>query len=235
MIQNQNFAQGNPLWGNIVIGQGTNPDGSTYNLTMAGFGCDICSLASTLWAFEINTDPGKLYTALKAEGGIAPDGEINNDVVTKVYPDVVFGGSLETVLNPAVSEGKITMDEAALHIQRLLNIGIPVIIQVDAWKNDKVKSPNHFVEVVDWNNGDPLIIDPIFGEVMPLSKNYGTPETAIFGLRIWIGSPITVPTNGDLQAGIAAWKIAMAIKNIKTNNLPLALQYAKEALDGFTQ
>jgi hypothetical protein len=38
MIQSKEFQQGDPAWGNIVIGKGTAANGTLYDETMSGFG-----------------------------------------------------------------------------------------------------------------------------------------------------------------------------------------------------
>ena len=235
MIQYKLIQQGALPWRDVIIGTGIDGKGNKYPMPISGFGCDLSTVASILWAFQKDTDPEKLFHDLAAVGGMTADGNIDNVMITKVYPDVFFFAEnyiTTTVTGPG--EGRTEITAAIEMIYRMIDMGIPVAITVDAAPGDGQHAATHFVEVVDKNNGDPLIMDPIYGKIMPLSANYGKPEDAIFGVRIFFGCPVTVPDGGDLERGVATWKTATVIDAINKGNYSLAKQYAKEALLGLT-
>jgi hypothetical protein len=234
MLQIKAFKQADERWGNIVIGRGTNPDGSKYDMTMAGFGCYDTCVASALWAFQIDTDPGRLANMLLAmkPKGFTDDGLVKNASITDLFPWVVYEGSVMTDLLKK-GDGNKTMSSSLRQIERMLGIGFPVIVSVDAAINDGRKAATHFVLFADWNNGDPLFMDPITGKVDLLSKHYGKPQDAIFNFRVFVGPP-TTPFM-DLHEGVAAWKISQAKKELKSKNYSLSGQFLDEALVGFMQ
>jgi len=222
MINLPLYNQGNPQWGDYVMGKW--PDGTL--LTMRRWGCMVTSLSMALKNYGIDADPGFLCSLLGGTGGLDQEGNLVHSGIEKIYPDVVFYERQYTSNYPGnTPKPKLLIGESLRRLQSYLSLGQPVILEVDNVGNDG--RPDHWVVAKEYRDGDFLIHNPDGGIEQWFSKRYGDPAQKLYGFYQVIGQPTGFPPNSPPERqnlGLAAWKAAQVWKgkNVAT--------YSKEIL-----
>jgi len=220
MINLNAYKQGDSKWSQTVMKPGT------LNLGQAG--CLVTSCAMALSNFAITVTPGELCEKLSAISGFDQYSNLILNKPAQLWPSVSFIDRFRTSLWPMSQDAKIEITEAIRRITRLIQIGIPVALNVDSTPKDKVRDPNHWVIAFDAQLNDFTIIDPIDGKTLQLSSRYDYADKAIYGYTAWMGAPISFPNadkGGEPQDGIAAWKLSQAMKGIAKD------MYIREAFE----
>lgn len=156
---------------------------SVYN--MAGSGCFVCSLTEAGDALTGATiTPGDYANRANEKGMFDGAGFLNGWRIGEIFPGVQETASEQTDLKPR-KDNFVKMPDALQDIQQAWDRGAAVVLQVDLSPNNGVNEGDHFVYALNWNYGDPKIIDPWFGTLTTLSEKYGKPEKAIYGYRIF--------------------------------------------------
>lgn len=222
MITLTPYSQEDPKWSQTIMKPGT--------LTLGQAGCLVTSCAICLSNFAITVTPGDLCTQLSSRKGFDTNSMMSLNVPGDIYSSVSLVGRFFTTLYPQNNVSKVEIKTAIKNIERLIQLGIPVALNVDTTPKDKVKNPNHWVVAYDNLVNDFQIIDPIDGKAVKLSSRYDFADMAIFGYTAWIGAPISFPnedsiTPGLPSDGVCAWKLAMAIKGVNVQ------QYTREAFE----
>lgn len=212
------YKQGDPRWGEKQM--------QPSSLKLAGWGCLQTSLTMLAHQYGYTLTPGEFCDLAIQKGAFLPTGDFDWQKLDDMFPRLTYLGAYDVSTgNASDMQGKA--DVAVKQVKRLIALGMPVLAWVDAIGNDG--RPDHFVLIVD----DQFTIhDPAYGEVAPITKRYGaTPEQAIKGLRIILGSPgdVLIP-NGDPATGAAVGGIAYAWKHPKE-----ADAYLREALKTLTR
>lgn len=226
MINLPIFAQGDPRWGSRRIG--------TYNgqtMTLANSGCYITTMTMVAWNSAYQLDPGQFLDALEAENGLLDDGTMTYDGLMRAFPRLLFHERVYTT-NDVGNGQKMTVDAALARIRRLIRLGQPVGVTVDAVLNDKRQ--DHIVAALDnLPDGDLLIIDPAYGRKMKFSERYGRPEAGVMGYVSVIGQSLTYPDDGDPKEGQALTKMAEIRKKVEQipTNFPGSAQLVQTKQD----
>lgn len=201
MILLPEFRQGAEPWASRRIG--------TYNgqvMTLANGGCFITTMCMIAWNSAIQLDPGQFLDRLEDENALLDDGTMTYDGLMRAFPRLLFHERVYTT-NDVGNFQKMTVDSALQRIRRLIRLGQPVGITVDAVGNDR--RYDHIVAAYDNTpDGDFLIIDPAYGYKTKFSERYGRPETGVMGYVSIIGQSLQYPDDGDPKAGQALTKMA---------------------------
>lgn len=222
MLNVPTYSQTDPRWSYKPLG--------TSGTNMYAAGCFTTAVAVILNNYGHQVDPGQLCDALNAHGGYDPEGLLRWNVIEQLYPDTVFADSFNTVLQPT-SGSLVQMDTAIKRIRRAVSIGLPVGVCVWVKGGLSTLKPNHIVVLVDApENGAWTVHDSDGGHIIQLTEGgkYGTPQEAIYGARILVGSPTSFPdwsTEADREDGQACFKAAQVMRgrNVQT--------YSKEIVD----
>lgn len=219
MINIPCYNQGDPKWSQDKMG--------SSGKTLSSDGCLVTCLSMALANFAINVNPGELCTLINSLNGFDEYGNLYLEAISKKYSSVSLIGSYETSLSKRPQYTKIEIGEAIHRIQRLIHLGIPVALNVDAIGHDGLA--DHFVLAYDCvGTNDFQINDPISGKSVKLSSKYDFADKAIYRYIAWIGAPISFPNadNGGLPSeGVTAWKLSQAIKGISRD------LYTREAFE----
>jgi hypothetical protein len=209
-IQNQ----ADPKWSMVTLG----PTGPTMGMK----GCLVTALSSGLANAALTIDPGQLAKRLSPIGGFTSDGSLQLAKLDQAVPGVFFKDRVYTTLTTdQANVVKMNVDVAVENIRHYVDMGMLVAVNVDAVGGDGIS--DHWVLVVD---SDFTIVDPGYGERVPFSKRYKTPETGIYGYIIYVISPIGFPdATGLPRVGQAKYKLSYALHNGVSN------QYVREAYD----
>lgn len=171
------YPQGDPSWGRIMLGS------SVFN--MASSGCFVTALTMAGDALTgTTTTPGEYVNRANEKGMFDSAGLLNGWRIGEIFPGVQETASEQTDLKPS-KDNFVKMSDALQAIQQAWDRGAAVVLQVDLSPNNGVNEGDHFIYALNWNYGDPKIIDPWFGTLTTLSEKYGKPEKAIYGYRIF--------------------------------------------------
>jgi hypothetical protein len=208
----------------------------TSKATVGNYGFLVVSIANALANYAIDKaekdgdlTPAELVTRLSEGNCFELDGNLRTQNVDAIIPKLYRLERIYTTVWPAKVGCQVNIDTAISRIRRLLRIGQPVILHVDATKWYTNLYADHFVLLVsdDWT-----IVDPWDGKRVNLIERYGQPDKTIQGYLSYVGSAIQYEENGDQAAGQAAFKLTQVMKQEwwKKQELPLKF-YIKEALD----
>jgi len=216
------FSQEDPKWSQTVMKPGS--------LTLGQAGCLVTCCAMSMSNFAITTNPGDLCTQLNSRKGFDVNSMLSLNVPGSIWSSISLVGRFFTTLYPQNNVSKVEIQTAIKNIQRLIQFGIPVSLNVDTTPNDKNKNPDHWVVAYDSLVNDFQIIDPIDGKAVKLSSRYDFSDKAIYGYTAWIGAPISFPNEDSITPGLqsdgsCAWKLSQAIKGINKD------QYIREAFE----
>lgn len=227
MINLVPFKQGDPKWSQTVMKPGT------LNLGQAG--CLVTSCAMALSNYMIKNEngepinPGELCEKMNNKGGFDTGSFMVLDTPARLWPSISLVGRYFTSLYQQGNVAKVEISEAVKRIKRLIQLGIPVAVNVDTTPKDPVKNPTHWVILFDLvGTNDFQMIDPIDGKSMKLSSRYDFADKAIFGYTAWIGPAVSFPNtdNGGMpNEGVTAWKLSQVIKGISKD------LYTREAFE----
>ena len=212
MIQLPNYRQGDAQWGSKIM--------SPSNLDMANYGCFVTSLSMMIANYAINKNPGEVCDALIKVNGFDQWGMLQHDAIGKAFPGVYFKERVYTTDDPRTNLQRVNVDVARARIKRLLSLGQPVLLTVDAQQNDKIA--DHAIVAIDTAGADDFVIlDPWYGEKTLYSKRY----VNLYGYLAYLGSPINFPDFwGEPKIGQAVYKLIQAKKGVnKDMNISEAL------------
>jgi hypothetical protein len=219
MLRYTTYRQGDPKWAATKIG--VFPGGKT--VTLGSHGCFITSFTNALANYAIDITPPQAVAKLLAVNGLTTDGQLTYDGIMRAFPDVAFWGRHDTTVNNQPNYSRMDIGVALKRIQKLVRLGQPVILCVDAINNDKIA--DHAVLCVSENFD---VVDPAYGDLKPIAFRYGQPDRSIYGFVALIGSPVEFNDETYAPEGQALWKMTQAYK-LAGN--AAAKQYAKEAID----
>lgn len=225
MITVPTFNQGDSRWRDKPLG--------TSGMSMWNAGCFDSTTAVMLNNYGYAVNPGQLCDALNAAQpimGFDPDGLERWNVVEALFPNVVMTDSFNTTLQPG-NDQHVQMDTALKRIARAVRIGM--VVGVCVWIKNGLNTgkPNHIVALVDAPDSGPWTYHDSnggkVGQFTPGSQ-FGTPDQAIYGARILVGSPTSFPdysTDADKEDGQACFKASQVMRgrNVQT--------YSKEIVD----
>lgn len=214
------YDQGDPKWGSSPIAGG---------VTLASHGCFITSLAMALGNFAVDASPQQALDALKAAGGIMPDGQMTYDGVMRAWPQVTFRERVYTTCDVVhTNTSRMEINVALSRIRKHLKLGQPVILAVDCVGRDGIA--DHAVLAVDSLTDDFIIHDPWQGKRLKFTERYGPIGRGVYGYVSLIGPPIGFPEpDGMPSEGQAAWKMTQALKLMGLTHK--ARMYVKESID----
>lgn len=220
------YDQGDSRWGSKVMLPGS--------LQMHNWGCLVTALTMGLHNYEINLDPGQVLEKLIPAGGFTNESGLVHSGVEKAFPSVrVYERIFTTADTSNTQNQKKTVEFVIVQAKRLISYGQPVIIHVDAVKNDGV--PDHFVLAVAWDDmaQDFIINDPGWGDQIQFSKRYRSPITGIKGIMVILGTPSSFAGNAsatERDIGVAIGKLVQAQKQ------PAVMkQMVGETIDSFVR
>lgn len=177
---------------------------------MGSAGCLVTAICSGLTNYAIDraeTDgditPGELCDRIISKNGFTASGDLLLDSIRAIFPQVHLLERQWTTNYPGGEVSKMNIDTALVRIRRLLSLGQPVMLHVDAVGNDK--RPDHFV--VAYDSTSFWVIDPWDGKRLRFSERYGDPSKGIFGYVAYVGPAIAYDIDGDNRAGTALWKL----------------------------
>jgi len=154
--------QGDPRWAGVRL------DGSPY--TMKGSGCAVTSSAMVAAYFGSTKDPGQLCRALSANGGLDSQG--------RIYWEKVPAAAGGTIIYFGRFDYPGQADLA--RINRELDAGYPVIAEV------RRSGSTHYVVLTGREGSTYSINDSGYADGT-LNSHYGSPATAIRGIRVYHG------------------------------------------------
>ena len=203
MITVPTFAQQDQKWSQDVM--------QPSKWTMGRKGCFITALTMCLNNYGIEITPRTALAKLIAVNGLNSDGQLTYDGVHRAWPQVHFISREYTRNDP--SNNGMEMDEltALKKIDRLIQLGNPVMVAVDNMWNDGI--PDHAVTFLKTKKDgdvpiDFLTNDPDGGKQFWFSEKYGAPIDNVYGYVVLIGDPNSYPDNGLRGFGEAMWKAA---------------------------
>lgn len=193
MILTETFNQHDPRWGAKRMGD--------TQQTIAFGGCNVTCIAMALPNYRgivsLNggpITPAEVVDRLHAVGGFpTPDGYPEFRAVERAFPALTHIPQVQTENNPIRSYIRTPVPEAIANIKLLLDLGIPVLIGVNADRSDAFQ--DHFVLAWDYDIApfDLRITDPGYGERSLLSKRYGPASSAIYSYTAYFGEAIGFP------------------------------------------
>lgn len=196
-------------------------------------GCFTSAVACALNNFGHQIDPGQLNDQLNYDDGYDAEGLLKWDVLEKLFPDVVLADSFTTTLSKA-SSSKVEMNSALARIITAVKKGIPVMVTVDVPNVGIPGVVDHIVtlkyapdSLEGW-----LVNDSDGGHEIELKAGgkYGTPEQAIFGARVLVGSPTGFPDYSTAEDKAYGQGLAKAAQVMRGRNIAV---YSKEIVDSF--
>ena len=112
-------------------------------------------------------------------------------------------------------------------VDEYLDKKLPVIAYVDNVDNDK--RPDHFVLIIGKDEHDKYFInDPWMGETYYFHAKYGEPDTGIYGLRLYSGTPKDTESIedklNDVTDKLKSCNETVADKSLEVNSLRDALE-----------
>ncbi len=204
-----NYNQADPRWANEPMG--------TSGEIMRRFGCLVTAISSSLKAYGLDFDPGALCRKLSSVGGFDQHSNLLHEAIEKIHHNLVFYVRVYTTNSPALSQ-KVLVGAAMSQVNNLLDLGHPVMLEVDNVGNDG--RPDHWVQARGHANGDYLVMNPDGGTEHWFSSRYGDPARKLFGYYAILGDQPEGP-----KLGKVAWKAAMVWKGKSVDT------YSKEILD----
>lgn len=158
------FSQRDPRWAAQRLGT---VDGATIGTV----GCYVTSQAESASNYGHNINPGQLddiFTANESDpynkGGYVGGDMCWDGMLAKVFSNFHYDGTYHCESVPC-DLSKLAPYEA---------YGKEAIIELDFDHNPSDGVQTHFVRMYSFNNGDPIVDDPWYGDRQPLSKRYGT-------------------------------------------------------------
>lgn len=182
-----------------------------HQQTIGYGGCNISCIAMALpnyknlrTALDIGPlTPADVVDRMAAVGGFpTPDGYPEFAALERAFPGLTYIPQVQTENNPVRSYIRIPAAEAITNIKLLLNLGLPVLIGVNAIHDVGIQLQDHFVLATDYDIApfDLHISDPGYGERALLSKRYGDPTKAIFSYMAYFGEAIGFPDGKTISA-----------------------------------
>lgn len=200
MIVLQTFNQQDTKWGSKIMRPSV--------LNMAQWGCLVTAFCMGAKNYAISDDPGLMCDKFSANGVFDNLGNFIQPNISRVYPHVFHKERIITTVEPNPQLQKMLIDVALARIRRYIDLGQPVMLNVDLVDQDK--NADHWVVAYGHTDNDFIINDPAFGDMRSFRSRYGEPKTAIYGFSAFIGQPIEFPASGSPGAGQALAKLAEA-------------------------
>lgn len=217
--------QWDPRWGSLRIGTlGGQP------VTLGSHGCFI-----TVMSMITDLTPDVLLRRLEDVNGLLDDGQLTYDGLMRAVPQAYFHERVYTT-NEASDGQKMQVETALARIRRLIRLGQPVGITVDAVANDRRQ--DHIVLAYEnLPDGDFLIVDPAGGIRTKLSLRYGRPENGVMGYVSIIAPTVEYPDDGDPKGGQALQKMAelrRKVEELPSSNVKRDLRFlTRDLIDLF--
>jgi hypothetical protein len=219
MLLHQTYSQNDPRWRDMLLG--------SSRVRMGDYGCLVTAIANSLPAYAIDRaeldgdmTAKETLTRLNAVGAFALDGNLDTQKVEQAFPQLTRFERVYTKSWPVAAAFRMDVPVALARIRRLIDLGQPVILHVDASPANGRPTADHFVTLVDY--GEWLIVDSWDGRRIRLAERYGAPDKAIQGYLAFLGPSVEC---AQPWAANAAWKLSQYLKE------PVRLRhYATEAL-----
>lgn len=193
-------------------------DAPMGNTTIGRYGCLLTCISMMLRVANVVVKPDELALALESVGGLYPGGELKWRYIEKVPGRMKFLERHRTELER--SGLRYDINESILRVNALVDMGIPVCVNVDNVGSDG--RPDHWVLMVDRFGMDDNMRDP-WNAGTSFEGVYGHPEKALYG---W--STIILPTVAkarNQKNGLALIKILEGDIDYAVNLLISPTQY----------
>lgn len=197
MINVPRYRQTDPAWASTPLCAGT-------TRTLGSHGCLITCLAMLSYNTGHNLNPREMRDALDKEDGLTDGGEVWWMSLGMALPKVHFVDRMDTDLSPDKNHLTMRVDQAIKRVNRLVEMGCPVPINVDNINHDG--RPDHWVLMVDKFGKPDNMHDPASGET-EFESRYGEPQKGLFGFASVVGPQLSYPENSDYPSGAALWKL----------------------------
>jgi len=172
-----NYSQKDARWKLKKVGTGT--------LSFGNVGCAVCCVTDILDYFKHKLTPDQLNDLLVSNNGFANGNLIKWDVVTKLFPDVVWKGRID-------ERGRTDL------IDEYLKKSLPVIACVDYDPSDADLDQHFVVFIGKDEQGNYLINDPMSNSgdgAYYFQAKYGNDFNTIWGLRLYSGPAVVEEDN----------------------------------------
>jgi len=220
MILLPEYHQGAPEWGDLTLAPSA--------LTIRSHGCFSVAVCAALHAFQVNWTPREFRDRAVEHHGYDADGLLVWDAIRRMTGDRVFWHERVYTSNDPRNNGlEMKANVALAKVCRYIDLGMPVILCVDAVGNDGY--PDHAVVTEDYRLSPSIdfrIMDPARGRKFMFSEVYGDPRKKVYGYVSFIG-PATMYPDGSPHKGEGSvlWKQKCIELGI---NVPT---YARETVD----
>ena len=186
------LSQSDARWKNDKLG--------TSNTTIGGYGCLITSVSMMLRHLGFDTDPARLNTLLKNNGGFHSGNLFVWGSLSALYPGVKFAyrysGSATDKINASLAAG------------------MPVIVHVD-YNPSTPAIDEHWVLVVGRQGDDYIINDPKDGKQLLFSTRYGVASKNIHTVCTYNFSGIVPPVEPEPEPSpIEAGQVVATLVNL---------------------
>jgi hypothetical protein len=169
-----------------------------------------------------NLDPRGMRDALAANDALTDGGEVWWMSLTKALKGVHFRGRNSTQNEPDPCHQVMVTDEAIRRVNRLIELGCPIPVNVDNIGHDG--RPDHWVLMVSRFGEADNMLDPA-GDLTTFEGKYGDPKDALYGYAAIVGPQLYYPEDSDKPAGTALWKLIEYGKYGTVNYLPEAIDH----------
>jgi hypothetical protein len=152
------LSQRNPAWVNARLGD------ANSSQTIGAWGCLLTAFAMLADAYGKSVTPPQLNSMIVNGPGFINSNWTPWNALTRLYPDIIFDGRLETRLHPNILD----------RVNGSLTAGTAVLLQVDNTPNTPyVDEDQHWVVVVGRDGDDYRVNDPLTGQEVSLRAAYG--------------------------------------------------------------
>lgn len=181
------------------------------------------TMATRNWG--INLDPGQVCDLFNSKGMFDQFGNFIISKINTVFPDVYFKSRIVTTVDPNPTAQKEDIHVSLGRIKTLIDLGQPVLINVDLVGQDK--NADHWIVAWGYVEEAGYVIDlymndPAYGDSGLMSHRYGAVQQSVYGYASFVGQPTSFPdgtsarTSAIAQCG-AKLAAARAGKNITQN------------------
>lgn len=156
------------------------------------------------WNWSVNMDPKQVASFFKQYDVLTQNGEVFWVNITKAFPHVHFHYRWDTDNLKERNHQLINSDVAVKMVNRMIEQGQPVCVNVDAVGNDN--RPDHWVLMKGKFGERDNMLDPA-GTSTIFEQRYGDPIKKLFGFAQVYGDPVEFPVDGDYPSGKAIFKM----------------------------
>ena len=171
-----NYAQTDPRWAEQRLGT---HDG----WTLGRYGCYVTSFSNVATHFGKDINPSQLDNIFTDRGLYTDGGLCQDDMLSKVYPDIEFEGVYHCEYAPCDLS---VLNECNDYVHE-------AILELDASPQPGIQS--HFCRFYSYNpeTGVVMIVDTMDGQVVSIADRYGNPSEVILKVVKYIAQPPYVP------------------------------------------